>query len=119
MQIEPIRYCSGYRNGTSVMGPYNIQTGTHDYYGRHGYMCVSGQICVEDSNNNPQYNFVNYDNIFSSLLSVYTFVSLELWTDLMYQTQDADSSIAALYYCLGVYIISFVMSFLLFGKNIH
>ncbi|RCH93740.1 calcium channel protein [Rhizopus azygosporus] len=115
MQIEPVRYCSGYRNGTSVMGPYNIQTGTHDYYGRHGYMCVSGQMCVEDPNNNPQYNFVNYDNIFSSLLSVYTFVSLELWTDLMYQTQDADSSIAALYYCLGVYIISFVMSFLLFA----
>ncbi|KAG0747200.1 hypothetical protein G6F57_006621 [Rhizopus arrhizus] len=111
--VEPAKFCTGYFNGTSIVGPYNIQTGTRDFAARYGYVCNLGQICIEDPANNPQSGFVNYDNIFFSFLSVYTFVSLELWTDLMYQTQDADSTIAALYYCLGVYIISFILTFLL------
>jgi hypothetical protein len=113
--VEPAKFCTGYFNGTSIIGPYNIQTGTRDFAARYGYVCNLGQICIEDPANNPQSGFVNYDNIFFSFLSVYTFVSLELWTDLMYQTQDADSNIAALYYCLGVYIISFILTFLLLG----
>ncbi|EIE92076.1 hypothetical protein RO3G_16787 [Rhizopus delemar RA 99-880] len=111
--VEPAKFCTGYFNGTSIIGPYNVQTGTRDFAARYGYVCNLGQICIEDPANNPQSGFVNYDNIFFSFLSVYTFVSLELWTDLMYQTQDADSTIAALYYCLGVYIISFILTFLL------
>lgn len=114
--VEPAQFCSGYMNGTTVTGAFNTLTGETGYAGHRGFICTSGQICMEDPVNNPQSGFVNYDNIFFSLLSVYTFVSLELWTDLMYQTQDADSTVAALYYCLGVYIISFVLTFLLFGK---
>ncbi|KAI9268809.1 Ion transport protein-domain-containing protein [Sporodiniella umbellata] len=113
MLVEPAKYCTGYMNGSTVTGPYNVQSGTYDYAERYGYVCSIGQICIEDPANNPQNGFVNYDNIFFSFLSVYTFVSLELWTDLMYQTQSADSTVAALYYCLGVYIISFILSFLL------
>jgi hypothetical protein len=115
--VQPALYCSGYMNGTTVTGAYNVQTGGSSYPGYHGYLCETGQICMEDPQNNPNFGFVNYDNIFFSFLSVYTFVSLELWTDLMYQTQDSDSTVAALYYCLGVYIIAFVLTFLLFGKG--
>lgn len=103
-------------NGSTITGAYNVETGETSYPGYHGFICNAGQICMENSINNPQSGFVNFDNIFFSLLSVYTFVSLELWTDLMYQTQDADSTVAALYYCLGVYIVAFVLTFLLFGK---
>lgn len=115
--MEPAQYCSGYMNGSTASGAYNIETGETNYPGYHGFICSTGQICMENPVNNPQNGFVNYDNIFSSFLSVYSFVSLELWTDLMYQTQDADSTVAALYYCLGVYIIAFVLTFLLFGKE--
>lgn len=115
--MEPALYCSGYLNGSTVTGAYNIDTQEIVYPGVHGYICAVGQICMENSANNPNFGFVNYDTIFSSFLSVYTFVSLELWTDLMYQTQDADSHVAALYYCLGVYIIAFVLTFLLFGND--
>lgn len=114
--VEPALHCSGYVNGSSILGPRNVITGKTSYAGTHGYICTSGQMCLEDPANTPNYGFVSYDTIFHSLLSVYTFVSLELWTDLMYQTQEADSTVAALYYCLGVYIISFVLTFLLFGK---
>lgn len=117
--VQPALYCSGYRNDTTVVGAYNVETGKSSYPGYHGYLCAAGQICIEDPVNNPNYGFVNFDTIFFSFLNVYTFVSLELWTDLMYQTQEADSTVAALYYCLGVYIIAFVLTFLLFGKFVH
>ncbi|KAL9549481.1 hypothetical protein PS6_006058 [Mucor atramentarius] len=113
--VQPALYCSGYRNDTTVVGAYNVETGESSYPGYHGYLCAAGQICIEDPINNPNYGFVNFDTIFFSFLNVYTFVSLELWTDLMYQTQEADSTVAALYYCLGVYIIAFVLTFLLFA----
>lgn len=102
--------------GTTITGAYNLASGETSYPGYHGNICPSGQICIEDPSNNPEYGFVNFDNIFFSFLNVFSFVSLELWTDLMYQTQDADSTVAALYYCLGVYIIAFVLTFLLFGN---
>lgn len=114
--VTPALYCSGYLNGSTVTGAYNIETQQTSYPGYRGYICSSGQICIEKPVNNPSFGFVNYDTIFFSFLAVYTSVSLELWTDLMYQTQDADSNVAALYYCLGVYIIAFVLTFLLFGK---
>lgn len=117
--VQPALYCSGYIDGTTIAGAFNIQTEELSYPGYHGYICAAGQICIENPENNPNYGFVNFDTIFFSFLNVYTFVSLELWTDLMYQTQDADSTVAALYYCLGVYIIAFVLTFLLFGMYMH
>lgn len=117
--VEPAVYCSGYMNEAKrIIGPFDIHTGETGYPGLHGIICPVGQMCIEDPANNPNYGFVNYDTIFHSFLSVYTTVSLELWTDLLYQTQEAESAVAALYYCLAVYIISFVLSFLLFGKTL-
>ncbi|KAI9483591.1 MAG: Ion transport protein-domain-containing protein [Benjaminiella poitrasii] len=113
--VQPALYCAGYMNGTTIIGAYNTETGSTSYPGYQGYICATGQMCIETPSNNPDYGFVNYDTIFNSFLNVYTFVSLELWTDLMYQTQDGDSTVAALYYCLGVYIIAFVLTFLLFA----
>ncbi|KAI8381166.1 Ion transport protein-domain-containing protein [Radiomyces spectabilis] len=113
--VQPAQYCSGYYNGTDVFGPYNPTLDEYGYAGYHGHLCSIGQICMEVSSNNPSYGFLNFDTIFSAFLAVYTFVSLEYWTDLMYQTQDADSTTAALYYCLGVYVIAFVLIFLIFA----
>ncbi|KAI8378680.1 Ion transport protein-domain-containing protein [Choanephora cucurbitarum] len=113
--VEPAQYCSGYVDNSVIVGAYNPETKETSFPGYHGHICNAGQICMEYSVNNPNNGIVNYDTIFSSLLSVYTFVSMELWTDMMYITQDADSTVAALYYCLGVYIIGFVLTFLLFA----
>ncbi|RCH90012.1 calcium channel protein, partial [Rhizopus stolonifer] len=113
--VEPPKYCSGYLNNSVIVGAYNPETQETSYPGYHGYICAAGQTCLEYSGNNPSSGYVNYDTIFTSLLSVYTFVSLELWTDMMYISQDADSTVSALYYCLGVYIVAFVLTFLLFA----
>lgn len=114
--IDPPLYCSGYYNGSTVVGAYNPITGSHSYQGRAGYYCSNGQVCLELDDHNPNYGFVNFDTIYYAILNVYTFVSLELWTDLMYQNMDGDSKVSALYYCLGVYVISFILIFLIFGK---
>lgn len=114
--VDPPLYCSGYYNGTQVTGAYNPSTNTYSNPGYKGYLCESGQVCLEITENNPDYGFVNYDTIYYAFLSVYTTVSLELWTELMYNNMDGDSAVVALYYCLSVYVISFIMLFLIFGK---
>ena len=98
------------------MGAFNVETQVHSYPGYGGYICSNNQICLEDQANNPDFGFVNYDNILYALLAVYTAMSLELWTEIMYQNQDADSNAAALFYCLVVYVISFLLIVLIFGK---
>ncbi|CAO3628226.1 unnamed protein product [Cunninghamella blakesleeana] len=113
--VEPTAYCSGYYNGSTIVGPFDISTQSNDFPGLQGYICVNGQRCMSDPSNNPSYGYMNYDMIFSAFLNVYTFVSMELWTDMMYIAQDADSRLAALYYCVGVYLIGFIFIFLLFA----
>ncbi|KAI8140598.1 Ion transport protein-domain-containing protein [Fennellomyces sp. T-0311] len=113
--VDPPQYCSGYYNGSDVLGAYNVHTGVHSYPGYNGYICTNNQICLEDPSNNPDYGFANYDTIYFALLAVYTSASLELWTELMYINQDADSDVAALFYCLLVYVVSFLLIFLIFA----
>lgn len=108
-------YCSGYYNGSTIVGPFDIATQSNDFPGYQGYICNDGQRCMATPSNNPSYGFMNFDMIFSAFLNVYTFVSMELWTDMMYITQDADSRLAALYYCIGVYLIGFILIYLLFA----
>ncbi|KAI8093916.1 Ion transport protein-domain-containing protein [Halteromyces radiatus] len=111
--VEPPMYCSGYYNGTTIVGPFDITIQANTYPGYQGLICPHGQQCIADPSNNPNNGYMNYDMIFSALLNVYTFVSMELWTDMMYLTQDADSRLAALFYCIGVYIIGFILIYLL------
>ncbi|KAI9307562.1 Ion transport protein-domain-containing protein [Cunninghamella echinulata] len=113
--VEPPMYCSGYYNGSTIVGPFDIATQSNDFPGYQGYICNDGQRCMATPSNNPSYGFMNFDMIFSAFLNVYTFVSMELWTDMMYITQDADSRLAALYYCIGVYLIGFILIYLLFA----
>ncbi|KAI9259454.1 hypothetical protein BDA99DRAFT_538416 [Phascolomyces articulosus] len=113
--VDPPLFCSGYYNDSTIMGAFNVKTGVHSYPGYGGYICTNNQICLEDQAHNPNFGFVNYDTIYFALLSVYTSMSLELWTELMYQNQDADSNASVLFYCLVVYVISFLLIFLIFA----
>ncbi|ORX56168.1 hypothetical protein DM01DRAFT_1303553 [Hesseltinella vesiculosa] len=109
----PTQYCSGYYNGTDILGPYDLATESNTYPGLHGHLCKSGQVCLVDTSTIPHDGYENFDTIYYAFLNVYTFVSLELWTDMMYIAQDADSRVAALYFCIGAYVIGFILVFLL------
>ncbi|KAI8064552.1 Ion transport protein-domain-containing protein, partial [Gongronella butleri] len=111
--VYPTQFCSGYYNGTDVVGPFDIVLQKNGFAGRQGRICQSGQMCIANTALNPDDGYMNYDMIFAAFLNVYTFVSMELWTDMMYIAMDADSRLAALYFCLGIYIIGFILVYLL------
>ncbi|KAI9029793.1 Ion transport protein-domain-containing protein [Phycomyces nitens] len=113
--VEPPTYCSGFYNGSDIIGPYNVIKENYDFPSTQGYLCKSGQICIEDPVNNPNFGFVNYDTIFYSFLSIYTVQTLEGWTPMLYQNQDGDSDAVAVYYCICVYVLSFLVTFLVFA----
>ncbi|KAI9312156.1 Ion transport protein-domain-containing protein [Dichotomocladium elegans] len=113
MIVDPPLFCTGYYNGSEVIGAYNPVTGEHSYPGYDGYICANNQICLELQANNPNYGFVNFDTIYFALLTVYTTVSLELWAPIMYQNQSADSRVTALFYCLVAYFLSFILVFMI------
>ncbi|CAO3588343.1 unnamed protein product [Absidia cylindrospora] len=109
--VTPPMFCSGYYAANdTIIGPFDVTIQANTYPGYQGLLCPRSQQCIADPSTNT---YMNFDMIFSAFLNVYTFVSMELWTDMMYITQDADSRLAALFYCLGVYIIGFILIYLL------
>ena len=72
-----------------------------------GYACQSGQICIVTPN--PAFFALNYDNIFSSIFTVFVSSTEESWTNIMYDTIDAEGSAAALYYVVLVVLMALVM----------
>ena len=47
--------------------------------------CPDGYTCKEREN--PNFGLSNYDNIFMALLTTFEVISLEQWTDMMYQVR--------------------------------
>lgn len=113
---EPTRMCSGYYNGSDVVGIYVQELDVYDYPRPDGYICPSGLVCLQVTGTNPHYGFLNMDNLYFSLLNLFTIMSLEGWTDMMYDAQDGESSSSAAFFCLAVYILSFIMIPLFIGK---
>jgi ABC-type arginine transport system permease subunit len=56
------------------------------------------------------------DNLYFSLLNLFTVMSLEGWTDMMYDAQDGESTTAAAFFTFAIYILSFIMIPLFIGR---
>ena len=78
---------------------------------RKGYLCPAQSYCVSDQN--PFNGTVSFDNIFQSLELVFVIITSNTFTDLMYYITDSDYLIAALYFALGLVILTFWMMNLL------
>jgi hypothetical protein len=111
--------CSGYYNGTDLVGIYLQELDIYDYPRADGYICPDGLVCLQVTGSNPEYGFLNMDNLYFSLLNLFTVVSLEGWTDMMYDAQDGESSSSAAFFCLAVYILSFIMIPLFIGNHVQ
>jgi hypothetical protein len=108
--------CSGYYEGTDLIGIYVQETDVNDYPRPDGYICPAGLVCRQVSGSNPSYGFLNMDNLYFSLLNLFTVMSLEGWTGMMYDAQDGESTTAAAFFCFAVYILSFTMIPLFVGE---
>ncbi|OAD67005.1 hypothetical protein PHYBLDRAFT_70360 [Phycomyces blakesleeanus NRRL 1555(-)] len=111
--VNPRTSCNSYYDldGNRRMNVYDINIGEFiDVITRDGYSCQSGQICLQDEKNRPGWTYISYSNIFYTMLNIFTVISTEGWTDLMYMSQDAiSSSGAVLYYCCCIYFMTFVI----------
>ena len=65
-----------------------------------GYTCPFGFECVPVEN--PGHGYINFDNVFYSLLTLLVAVTLEGWSSLMYYTVDATSGLACIFFVLLV-----------------
>ncbi|RKP26695.1 Ion transport protein-domain-containing protein [Syncephalis pseudoplumigaleata] len=73
-----------------------------------GYTCPVSQVC-RDTDENPFYGYLGYDHIFLATLTIIASVSTEGWTDTMYWTMDAEYGLAALYYCILIITMTFII----------
>lgn len=113
---EPSRMCSGYYDGPNLIGIYIQELDVYDYPRPDGYICPSGLVCRQVPGTNPSYGFLNMDNLYFSLLNLFTVMSLEGWSDMMYDAQDGESTTAAAFFTFAIYILSFIMIPLFIGK---
>eukprot|EP00937_MAST-01D_sp_MAST-1D-sp2_P000780 g780.t1 len=86
-----------------------------------GYTCPSGQLCrahafdpnatapnFEGADNaNPSMGIVSFDNIGYAFLTIFTCISLEGWSGVMYMTMDSRGKDAAIYYVFMILLGSF------------
>lgn len=63
---------------------------------------------------------MSYDNILYAMLNLFTVISTEGWTDLMYQSQDSVSDFGAgIFYCFCIYLMTYIMVPMFIGKLYH
>ncbi|KAF8937307.1 calcium channel protein [Dissophora ornata] len=110
--VSPEVICGGYYSNGTIMGIVNYigQGDGDDSSPRTSSMiCQDGQICMQFPNYNPSLGLVSFDNLFFSLLTVFTISSMEGWTDVEYWTMDGDSRWAAIFFCTAIFLLSFLM----------
>ncbi|KAI4924587.1 hypothetical protein J4E85_007703 [Alternaria conjuncta] len=69
-----------------------------------GFLCPKGSLCVEDDN--PFAGTKSFDNILQSLELVFVIMSSNTWSDLLYTVADTDYLISALFFIVGLLILS-------------
>ncbi|KAF9927349.1 calcium channel protein [Linnemannia zychae] len=109
---SPEMLCGGYYSNGTILGIINyVGQGDGDDSSPRasGMICPEGQVCMQFPDYNPEYGLVSFDNIFLSLLTTFTISSMEGWTDVEYWVMDGDSKWAAIYFCVSIFLMSFLM----------
>ncbi|KAG0244946.1 calcium channel protein [Actinomortierella wolfii] len=110
--VTPEVLCGGYYSNGTILGIVNyigLGDGDDSSPRASGKICPEGQICMQFPNYNPELGFVSFDNVFYSLLTVFTVSSMEGWTDVEYWVMDGDSKYASIYFCIAIFLMSFLM----------
>ncbi|KAG2185318.1 hypothetical protein INT44_002108 [Umbelopsis vinacea] len=114
--VEPEVYCSGFyaealSDGSIYReGPYDLHRQTFVRAGT-GRFCKVGQFCIQDASLSPEWHYLNFFNIFYAMVNVFTVISIEDWSYIMYDAQDGTSTIGSpIFFCLCVYFMSFIMA---------
>ena len=105
---ENIQFCGGHINPINkTTDPYYLSDLSNLTFGASeakGYICPIRSLCVEGDN--PYNNTVSFDNVLQSLELVFVIISSNTFSDLLYYTTNSDLLLAALYFALGIFIMS-------------
>ncbi|WFD22706.1 calcium channel protein [Malassezia equina] len=93
-------------NQSQVVGHYQYHGTEPTSMDPKGYICPYGQLCMEQRYN-PYNNVQSFDDIFHSLLQVAVVVSLNGWSNTMYDMVDADYYTAVLFFIVGIILLNF------------
>lgn len=93
-------------NQSQVVGHYQYHGTGPTSMDPKGYICPYGQLCMEQRYN-PYNNVQSFDDIFHSLLQVAVVVSLNGWSNTMYDMVDADYYTAVLFFIVGIILLNF------------
>jgi len=88
-----------------------------------GRTCPVGSTCkIHDKvsyylpyDKSPYFGIINFDNIFTSMISVFQCVTMESWTNTMYNIIDAKGEIFSIYFFALIFVGSFFVVNLLVG----
>lgn len=120
--VEPEMFCTGYyeqnvNDGSiSRLGIYSIHANSF-LPTFNGNICPVGQFCIQDEPLTPEWTYLSFRNIYYAMVNVFTVISIEDWSYMMYMSQDATSTIGApIFYIFCVYFMTFIMVPLFVGK---
>ena len=102
--IGNFQFCGGSLDAAGNKHPWSYANGESSNDTK-GYMCPPNSYCV--SANNPYNGTVSFDNIFQSLQQVFVIMTSNTYSDILYYLTDSDYLIAALYFAVGIVILTF------------
>ncbi|KAK5168414.1 calcium channel protein [Saxophila tyrrhenica] len=100
-----IQHCGGWLASNGSMMPWLKSNGKNGTDTHKGYVCPLGSYCVQGDN--PYNGTVSFDNIANSLELVFIVISTNTFSDIMYSLMDTDYMAAALYFAVGIVLLTF------------
>ncbi|KAI8347637.1 Ion transport protein-domain-containing protein [Choanephora cucurbitarum] len=109
--VEPRLACAGYWLDSERVGPLDWPSQTQLIYtGTDGYYCQLGQVCIQDTQNQPMHGHLSFQHMGYAMLNMFTIISTENWTDLLYIAQDSTSTWGtALFFASCIYVMTFIL----------
>lgn len=108
--LDEFQFCGGSLDAQGNRHPWAYLDGTSSGDTK-GYLCPPGSYCV--SGQNPYNGTVSFDNVAQAMEQVFVVMTSNTYTDIMYYLTDSDYLIAALYFAVGIVILTFWMMNLL------
>ena len=96
-------YCGSYIGTDGTINPFIDRHGNHGDMAK-GFRCPMYSVC--QSGENPYGGTVNFDNILQSMQMVFVMISVNTFSDIMYNLTDSDNLAAALYFIVGIFILT-------------
>lgn len=104
-------------DGSRTVGHYTQDGRLMSKTGK-GFICPAGQLCVEQDSN-PYNNAQSFDSVVHSLVQIAVVISLNGWSDTMYDMVDADYYTAVIFFIVGIILLNFWLANLFVAVITH